>query len=150
MEHRYKIFNKSISFCINRTNAIIEKALLEQLAVYQQTNDEPDIYIIVCDKLPTDKIKLSNPSIHKEVQNGFILEEPKFSVLFQIQKEKLHIFFQLKPQGGAIVKYLKKLNNIEYASLEERIPQIVWEQGLIPSVYFDPKTCINTLFRFCT
>lgn len=140
IKRTYKIFDKivEINFTSNH-NILQQEALFEQLDLYTKIDsyDKSDIEVFITDEVPRSNAGLINPSIHTEIENGFACSQHKFAYSFQF-KDKLIIHIALKREGNKFISYLKKLNNIEYASINERLGQIFFELIMVPSIYFDP------------
>jgi len=97
---------------------------------------ENDIIFKIVDHFDQDIIA-RNPGSHEETKQGFIIHFAKFSIHYTKNKEN-QVVCEIRPkfQKNFIMRYLKKLNNIQYDSVSERIAQIITENMLIPSIYF--------------
>lgn len=116
------------------------KKFRAQFDVIPTTNAAPLVEIkVVQDANSQSSEILNNPSSHKLIKDGFIIVYPKYSVSYCHSKSKLKIEIQLFKQGNKAIRYLKKLNNVQYEDIEERITQIIWENCLYSSIYFFPE-----------
>ena len=134
-EKTYKIYKIPVKFKLDKIHAKSINRITEQFDRYEQTTEKEKICIILSrDNFP--KAKLNNPSLHALIQDGFCIHYPKYNIAYSFKDEILQIQIQLKHQGNSAIRYLKKLYNIQYNSLEERAVQIIWENCLYPAFYF--------------
>jgi hypothetical protein len=136
-----KIFSKNILINIKYPNDIINKTLDEQFSYYEtfSENDEPDLIINLVENFDHLKVLQRNPSIHSEIENGFIADFTNFKTAFYKKNGKLECALNIKSSGNIFFSFLRKVNNIEFATREERIAQILFESVLIPALFFDDK-----------
>ncbi len=136
MKKNYKIFDKIVQIClIDDGDSIIKNAINRTFSFYEDAkNETPHIIINVGQTPPNNKIISVNPKNHFETEKGFICKYPKFSVSFRYDKI-LTVDLSLNKQKRT-VRYLKKLYNIQYNSIDERVYQIIYELILVPFNYF--------------
>lgn len=98
---------------------------------------EDDIIFKIVDHFDQE-ILARNPGSHEETKQGFIIHFSKFSIHYT-KSEDNRLVCEIRPkiQKNLIMYYLKKLNNIQYDSVPERLAQIITENMLIPSIYFN-------------
>lgn len=133
-----KIFDLPVKFIYAGENQQIIKSIEQQFGKYPSTGEKPEITI---ELLPADfpESLQCNPSMHHLIKDGFSITYPKYKIAYYSENDGLVIKIRLKSEGNRMMRYLKKLNNIQYNSIEERIPQIIWENCLYPSMYFNPN-----------
>jgi hypothetical protein len=109
-----------------------------QLSYYTRVekNIVPDIVVNIVDSFSHFKPLCSNPSVHKEIENGFIAEYNTCRVAFRMSS-KLIIDIMVKTEKNSLLRFLKKINNMEFASREERIGQLLFELAIIPALFFE-------------
>lgn len=109
---------------------------LMELYLDAATKNDDIIFKIVDDF--DQEILARNPGSHEETKRGFIIHYSKFSIHYT-KSEENRLVCEIRPkiQKNYIVRYLKKLNNIQYDSVPERLAQIITENMLIPSIYFN-------------
>ena len=136
----YSIFDKIVE--INFLGNSCEQAkthLLNELSLYQklESDRKADIVLNIVDRIPEYEIKLVNPSIHKEIHLGFIASYPKYDVAVRKIDSKIMFDLALEKIKNPFIKYLKKLNNMQYEAIDERVGHVFFESVLIPAAYFD-------------
>ncbi len=134
-----KIFSKNITVEFETANPQIEKAVAEQLSYYPsfEENEKSDILIKITDKQRNRKILYRNPSVHEELENGFIAHYNNYSVAYSKFDGKTQLELFIRPSGKGLISFLKKFNNIEFATREERAAQILFESALVPATFFE-------------
>lgn len=138
MESRFLIYDLPVEVVIADIYSRGIKKFKEQFDIYPRTDKKPVIKISISDKESEKKI-LNNPSIHFLTKTGFLCKYPKYNQSFAVEDGLLKINIRLQNQGNRVVSYLKKLNNNQYDSLEERLVQIVWENCFYYGIYFQPN-----------
>lgn len=139
MKKNYKIFGKQVQI-IMHDNDIHKRIISEQFSLYQELEEmqHPDLVINILKSDTPKDVRAINPKIHIEVKDGFKTIAPKISI--EIKKDKfLTANVILEHQKKGLIRYLKKLYNNQYSSIDERISQIIYELVLVPSVYFDEQ-----------
>jgi len=139
MIKNYKIFGKIVQIVLsNDDNKVQKEILIKYFSLYEEIYDieNPDFVINIHKEEIDSNIVSINPKIHIEIENGFKSLYRKISITFSKNKT-IYADVSLEIQKKGFVTYLKKLNNIEYKSIDERISQILYELVLVPSVYFD-------------
>ncbi len=135
-----KIFGKNVEVTLLSENREMRRALEEQFSYYPDYDKqrEADISISVTNERTKSVKPISrNPSIHEETENGFVAHFTNFYVKFEIVEGKPKLHLNISPSGGAALSFLKKIENIEFATREERTAQILFESALIPALFFD-------------
>jgi len=140
MKKTYKIFGNITEINLLSENLIQKKTLLKHFSLYDEIKESnnPDIIINIRKENIQRKIRSVNPKTHLEFKNGFISLYPKISVGLE-SGIPLKADVSLEIQKKGILRYLKKLYNIQYNSIDERISQILHELVLLPLAYFNPK-----------
>lgn len=130
------VFEKKIEINLRYNDKTVKKSLEEQFSYYPnfETGLSPDIVINVCKDLNHLEVIQKNPSIHSELKNGFLIEFRSHSVAYCKQNEIINIDFSLKPSGSPLLRFLRKFNNEEFASREDRIASMIFETVIIPSL----------------
>lgn len=138
MTKNYNIFGKLVKV-FSYDNPTIKKMIIDHFCLYEELEDvkNPDLVINVLKEDLNKKFFAINPKIHYEVKSGFKTIIPKISVEYKTG-EHLVANIVLQQQDLGLISYLKKLYNIQYSSIEERIAQIIYELILVPSIYFNP------------
>lgn len=135
---KYKIFGKVFSFNVNDDlNHRAQESLYHQLRYYPtvDTESKADVVVNIKDKSSYPVLtKLSDD--HDEIENGFVIHYLKWSVAYQKKDAKVYCEVQLYEEKNPILYYLKKMNNIEFLSVFERLRQIINENVLLPAIYF--------------
>jgi hypothetical protein len=131
-EKRYEVFFKDES-------NILYDVIYEQLSYYPQfpNNEASEVIVNICKDLSHHKIYKKNPSIHWEIENGFIAVLPTYKVAFYLLNQKLHIDLSINTSGGLLLSLIRKFINMEFATREERIAETLFESVLVPSIFFD-------------
>ncbi len=139
MTKNYIIFGKIVQIVLHDNENIIQKNIISKhFGLYEELSkvDNPDIVINILKHDNNNDVIGINPKTHIEVNNGFKSVFSKVSVEFRRDK-CLTVNVFIKHQKKGFINYLKKLYNIQYSSIDERISQILYELVLIPSAYFD-------------
>jgi hypothetical protein len=139
MLRRYKIFGKHVHIIVHdEKNNILNDIIDSHFGLYEkiENTNTPDLIIHVLKDDIAEEPKAINPKIHIELDKGFKSIAPKISVAFK-KEEILTAYISLEKQNNRLIGYLKKLNNKQYSSIDERISQVIYELVLVPSVYFD-------------
>lgn len=142
-----KVFEKNIEIVFEYENQKIFNSVAEQFSYYDDVagSESIDLSIKVCRDFNHHSILQRNPSIHSEIKNGFIIDYKTHRTAFYKSGEKLNADLLIKVAEGLASKALRKLNNIEYATREERAAGIIFETILIPSLFFyDDKAVIHS------
>ena len=136
---RANIFNKNYEIVFQTENNTIYDVAEEQLSYYSSysENESSDIIINICNDLSHHKAKKKNPSIHWEIEKGFIALFPTYKVAFYLRDEKLYVDLAIKSSGNKFFSFVRKFLNMEFATREERIAQTLFEGAIVPSVFFD-------------
>lgn len=135
---KYRIFGKIFCFCLDddlKQNAI--DSLCEQLEYYPTSDieTEADVYVSIKNRM-CHNILSRLSSDHDEIENGFVVHYLKWSVSYQKKSKKIYCEIELREEKNPILHFLKKLNNIEFLSVNERLRQIINENVLLPAIYF--------------
>ncbi len=140
MRKTYNIFGNPVQINLLSGNKIQKQTLLQQFALYDESEEEdnPNLIVTVYKGTIPHKTQALNPKIHIETEKGFISSFPKMSVGFENTKP-LKIDVSLEVQRKGLLKYLKRLYNIQYNTIDQRISQILHELVLIPAVYFNSR-----------
>ncbi len=139
MPFRERIFGRNYRIKIqSEQRDKIFSNLNELMKLYPDAETiEDDIVFKIVDHFDQDIIA-RNPGSHEETKRGFIIHYSKFSIHYTKSKDnRLECEILPKIQKNVIMRYLKKLNNIQYDSVPERLAQIITENLLIPSIYFN-------------
>ncbi len=137
---RYSIADKTVE--LNFATDIepqITKILVEEIGLYQtsQSTGDAEIIVNVSKDLPNVAIKQVNPSIHSEVDDGFIEQFKKYAIVIRKCEGQLVFDLAIDRCKNPLVNYLSKLNNLQYNSVIERAGHIFFENILTPAMYFD-------------
>jgi len=137
MIKNYLIFGKHVQVNLHHENNTQRETILKHFSYYTEINnsEKPFIIIHILKDDPNTDVVSVNPKIHFEVKNGFKIIAPKITVEYKFDKE-ISVNLILENQKNRFIKYLKKLYNNQYSSIDERISQILYELVLVPSVYF--------------
>ncbi|HKJ42013.1 MAG TPA: hypothetical protein VKA27_07950, partial [Sunxiuqinia sp.] len=141
---KYSIFGKNIDFNIEEVPAL-KSSLEELLQFYSPAVGEPDLFVEFCSKSFDATIQYSNPRIHGETGNGFVISGSHGKFAF------------IRKSGSAIVKvYLypsffsngilhRIIANGEYSSITDKLSAILFENILIPAMsFFDDVALIHS------
>lgn len=139
MNKTYNIFGKivEIEFHSSANKQQID-AINEQFDLYlsHDKSSITDIKINIGKVNDANSVLSVNPSLHLEYKNGFQGKYPKVSVEI-LKTDILTVNVNVEPKRNALINYLKKLNNIQYCTIDERITQVLYELVLVPLIYFD-------------
>ncbi|MEX0597087.1 MAG: hypothetical protein WD512_11360 [Candidatus Paceibacterota bacterium] len=126
----YKIFGKKIKLICH--DAELRPYIFGELNLYPKT-DEADLTVEI-----VEKKDISKSLTHFE-QNSIVEIPTKLSYSYFIfDGEKLvHILFSLKKPINTLHEWIQKFRNMEFNHRQERVGQIIHEQVLVPSVFFD-------------
>jgi len=145
---KYLIFGKIVEITIEHPAEELIKIDLEKgFSLYSKADEskKTNIKITICQEFKKFKIISQNPSVHQEIENGFIAKFLKYDIAYQQVEDQLVINIKLKTTANKLLKYLKKVNNIEYENIEGRISSVIHEMVLIPATYFfDDLTLIHS------
>lgn len=132
----YNIFGKKVQFQLLGNEKQVQ-TFTEQFSLYSllENNDHPDLKIIIGGTIHKDILSI-NPKIHHEIKNGFRGLYPKILVEYKYD-DIFNAHIVLEKKKNSFIEHLKKLNNIQFSSIDERLAQIIYELVLVPSVYFD-------------
>ncbi|WP_159522061.1 hypothetical protein [Sunxiuqinia indica] len=140
MEKTIQMYNIPVSIQIPDIYKQGIKKFRAQFNSLPDTNANPLVEIRVVDNDTSASTEtLNNPSSHKLLKDGFTAKYPKYTICYYYKNSKLKIEVRLFKQGNKAIEYLKKLYNIQYENIEERLTQIIWENCLYPAVYFFPE-----------
>lgn len=140
----YRIFNQTVSFNIESAlKPILEKQLSEQFSLYPaEMGNQADLNITFVDEMPKmDIIDDSEPD-HSLLLNGFIINYHKCTIAYLKDKIGFKIYIKLHVAQNPIIHYLKKINNIEFANIENRVGNVVSELVLTPLIFSFPKMAL--------
>ena len=117
----------------------ITRTLQEELGLYEQVGLEgkAEVVVNVADTLPKTQVRLVNPAIHLEVEDGFIVRYKGYAIMSRKRDGQVVFDVEIERRYNPVVNYLRKLNNIQYNSVAERVGHILFENVLIPAIYFD-------------
>ncbi|MBI9073601.1 MAG: hypothetical protein JEY94_18535 [Melioribacteraceae bacterium] len=141
---KYKIFGKVVEFQVEQSDKVIIENLKTQFDYYDfaDQNAKTEILIEIVKSSVFNNCVAVNPSIHGEKENGFVARYRNYDVNYQIDEDRLKFTLTIKHTKNALLRLAKKINNIEFVSREERIPQIIVESILVPAVFFDLRKFI--------
>ena len=134
------IFGKKYEITVASENAALSSSVEEQLSYYEDfsADEKAETEITITTRAVENEKPLSvNPSIHRTFADGFEATYSNYSVRFAVEENATKITLKIKPSGGAFATFLRKVNNMEFATREERGAQILFESALVPSVFFD-------------
>ncbi|RLC53873.1 MAG: hypothetical protein DRH79_02380 [Candidatus Cloacimonadota bacterium] len=145
---KYLIFGKIVEITIDHpADELIKIDLEKGFSLYSKADEskKTNIKITICQEFKKLRIISQNPSVHQEIENGFIAKFLKYDIAYQQIDDQLIINIKLKTTANKLLKYLKKVNNIEYENIEGRISSVIHEMALIPATYFfDDLTLIHS------
>ena len=139
MEKKIAIFGLTYKFSIHDNLSKAIAAFSEQFADYTLSENEADVIINIEKYTGNFLTLLQNPSLHKTIANGFNVDYGKYQISYQKIDGKIHINLALKEYGKSFKNYLKKINNIQYQGIEERISQIIYENCIYPSIFLQAR-----------
>lgn len=116
--------------------------ILEQLEIYPTASGPVDVKVEIGAQTPFQQPTRRNPSTHYDHPNGFVAQFRKYAVEIAKTENQLRFRIDYDRLKKGLIRYLKKLNNMEYASIEERIAQVLSEFVLMPAVYFHQHLCL--------
>lgn len=133
-----KIFGLVVEFIIeSERKQYFETQLNSQFSLYPDAEDDlkTEVKIHLVDVFPDfDFIGIENNT--KLLRNGFQTEFHKCAIAYRKIENTLHVHIKLKITYNKFIKFLKKINNIEFENIEGRINSILFELVLTPVVFF--------------
>lgn len=148
---KFLIFGKVVEISINhKLQKQIEEDIQANFSLYPipVKGKKSDIHITICNEFENIKIISQNPSIHLEITHGFIAKFMKYDVAYQFIDGRLLVQIKLKTTNNKIIRYSRKINNIEYENIEGRISSIIHEIILVPATYFFDDFTLVHCFTF--
>jgi len=136
----YLIFGKNIQ--INCAAGRSGDLLIEELSIYPKGNiNSVDLTINYLDDLAVPKTGSQNPSIHQAMEDGFVMRQMNCHAAFRFAHGQLvTIDFAIPAKKKRrLNRVLNRWMSMQFTSNEEAIGQILHEQILVPSVFFDAK-----------
>ncbi len=117
------------------------QSLRAELGLYAEASGSatPDVLVNIGRALPDVPTLQVNPSLHREVENGFVAQYKKYAVMLRRQSGQLVFDLALSSPGNPLLAYAKKFNNIQYNSVTERLGHIFFENILVPAIYFETR-----------
>lgn len=143
---KFQIFGKTVEFLIQseQRHKFINQ-IMEQFSLYHACPDKmTDIIVSILDELPILKeLHRISPDLII-LEKGFRIEYHKCTVIYLFE-ECIKIFLKLKICVNPILHYLKKINNIGFENIEERLGNLIFELILTPLIFFyDDKVLIHS------
>lgn len=126
---RYRIFGKSVEIKFDEKR---HKNLREQLTLYPVTNEEPNAVINIVTQLHIPDDYIRNPKTHLTFSKGFLADYGHTQVAYLKDNGVLRIFVKEPSKIGLA----KRLLDMEFATVEEMMGQIIHELVLVPANYF--------------
>ena len=144
---KFLIFGKAVEISIDqklqRQNKIDIQTNFSLYPILAESRNS-DIHITICNEFENIEIISQNPSVHQEITHGFIAKFLKYDLAYQLIDGRLWMQIKLKTTDNKILRYLKRINNIEYENIEGRISGIIHEMVLVPATYFfDDLTLVH-------
>lgn len=131
------IFNIPTTFNFHAScNATTRNDVEEQINIYPDSTQTPLAHIHIGTHRCISNYTQRNPSIHYDSAQGFRMQFLKYFTEIEQQSDGLHFYVDYDRYRHGIMWYLKKLYNIEYTSIEERISQVLNEFVLVPMTMF--------------
>ncbi|MBM7560331.1 hypothetical protein [Marinitoga litoralis] len=126
---KYKIFGKTVEINFNENKF---KKLKNELSLYPGSTEKTDVIINIVKKLNIPDDYIQNPKTHYTFKNGFLASYGNIQIMYIIDNDLLRIYLK----EPAKIHFPKRLLNMEFASVEEQIGQILHELILVPMNYF--------------
>lgn len=138
MIRNLSLFNITYQFRIDSGLNVAKKTFREQFVKFYDSADNVDPTVIISVSVDDglNVGELTNPKNHSLLKDGFSVDYGKYIVEYRKLDGVLFFEVKIKRERFKFVAYLKKLNNIQYCSLEERICQIIYENCIYPSLFF--------------
>ncbi|MHA1695336.1 MAG: hypothetical protein ACTSUG_08755 [Candidatus Helarchaeota archaeon] len=137
------IFGITTAIDIKTQNKTIQNTIETEFALYPDSVEDIELLIYVHNGYNINiEATHINPSIHFEIENGFAYKEQKFDISYQFNDDITIVNLYLHEKGNNFILWLKKINNIEFASIKERVGQIIHENILIPYNFSKPKRAL--------
>ncbi len=125
---KYIIFGKTVEINFDENKF---KKLKDELSLYPVSNKNADVIINIVKNLNIPDDYIQNPKTHYTFKNGFLANYGP-QIMYIKDNNLLKIFLGEPSQ----VSFIKRLSNMEFASIEEQIGQILHELVLVPMNYF--------------
>lgn len=129
MMARYKIFGKSVEIKFDEKRY---KNLREELSLYPISNEQPDVVINIVEKLDIPDDYIQNPETHYTFSKGFLADYGHTQVMYLKDNGLLKVSLRKPSKIGLPKRFL----NMEFATAEDMIGQILHELVLVPMNYF--------------
>ena len=140
---KYRIFNRVVRITLSAalTKKQVEE-LLGPLTLYPEAAnpEEADLEVEFAHTTGSHEVLATNPSNHSEMAHGFTLRYPKYEIAVKRIGDKLSFTVLLsRRKRNPLIEYLSRLYSMDYATITQRLSQLLFEQVLIPSEFFDPN-----------
>lgn len=136
---KYYIFGKVVEVCVDKllTKHQVDE-LFEPISLYPRANkgEVSDVVVNFIVGPIKQALLAKNPSIHSEIQNGFIQHQQKYSVGIERVEGRIIFSIHLQPIAGKVKSYLSRLYSMDFALITSRLSQVFFEQVMVPSIYF--------------
>ncbi len=146
MIFRYRVFGKVFTIeYAEELAASARKSLQRQMSYYPavKPDTETDVTISLRNDF-THRGSVVTDSCHEELADGFVVHFIKWSISYRMLDSKPYCEVILKKEANPLLRFFKKLYNIECLSPEERLRQIVTENVLLPVIcFFSGKALIH-------
>lgn len=134
---RLQVFGKSLELVTDGSDA--GQVLLRELSLYPESTARTPAIRVEYGAIPTPVSGLRNPSIHHDLDDGFLCGYGDVSVSWRTGLDvPIVARMHARDNGGGARGWLRRMRNIQFSSSIESVGQSVHELVLVPSVYFDP------------
>lgn len=113
--------------------------LMAELALYREADSSsaPGFTLHLRDELP--QRGASNPSLHIEGADGFVVRAPTGDIRFVFANSALtDIEVAIRPDPSPLRTFITRGRNIQFATPRESAGQTIHEMALVPALFFDP------------
>jgi hypothetical protein len=138
------IFGKAFSFeYSDKVSKTAVNSLQKQIGYYSflENKEATDVRVMIRDSF-SHKEAIAVNSTHEELEDGFVVNYVKWSISYRLKNNEVYSEVVLNKETNPFLRFLKRVNNIEFLTLEERLRQIVNENVLLPALYFFPDRAL--------
>lgn len=131
------IFGHNIRFQLKRDRET--RTLIEELSIYPDSQAQAAPSLVISNYIdPRPEATTINPSIHLDMETGFMTVFGNMEVYFEFTDDELTaINYDSRGRQNRLLATLGKLRSTQFTTYEETIGQRIHELLLVPSLFFN-------------
>ena len=140
--HTYRMMGRNVQVCFDASKGAA--ILQEELAAYPPAapTASPDLVVRYAPVEYTG-LRFANPSIHCEMEDGFIIRGRMATVRFRLEGDRLlGVGFYPASAKSPLMRGLRRMADMQYTSREERAGVIFHEWVAGPAAYWAPDRAL--------